>query len=111
MMNVEDKGRTYSVAFLGSMTPNAGVPLANNPRHKNVIDGTRLGFTRLKAEKPPDIVLLAHAQSAFAGKIEQMKAGATPHPLLNTYDWNKQVANAEAGFEKRVAEEKAGGSR
>ncbi len=109
MMSVEDKGRTYSVGFLSSMTPNDGVPLINNPRHKNVINDTRLGFTRLKAEKPPDIYLVAHPRAMFEGKIERMKAGETPHPLLNSAEWVKAIANAEAAFDKRVAAEEAKG--
>ena len=48
---VDDKGRQYTVAFLGGTTPNGGVPLFNNPRHKNVIEDTQRTFAILKAEK------------------------------------------------------------
>jgi hypothetical protein len=43
----------------------------------------------------------------LAGKVERIKAGETPHPLLNSEEWVKQIADAEAGFEKRVAAERA----
>ena len=104
---VEDGGRQYLVAFLGGTTPNGGVPLFNNPRHKTVIEDTQRTFARLKAEKVPDIYLVGHPQSAFAGKVERIKAGERPHPLLNGAAWTKQIVDAEAGFQKRIAEEKA----
>jgi metallo-beta-lactamase class B len=104
---VQEKGRQYTVAFLGGTTPNGGVPLFDNPRHKNVIEDTRRTFKTLKAEKVPDIYLIGHPQMMFAGKIERIKAGETPHPLLNGEAWTKQLVDGEAQFEKRVAEERA----
>jgi metallo-beta-lactamase class B len=104
---VQEKGRQYTVAFLGGTTPNGGVPLFDNPRHKNVIEDTRRTFKTLKAEKVPDIYLIGHPQMMFAGKIERIKAGDTPHPLLNGEAWTKQIVDGEAQFEKRVAEERA----
>jgi metallo-beta-lactamase class B len=104
---VQDKGRTYTVGFLGGTTPNGGVPLFDNPRHKNVIEDTQRTFKTLKAEKVPDIYLVGHPQAMFAGKVERIKAGEMPHPLLNGDAWTKQIVDGEAGFEKRVAEERA----
>jgi len=92
---------------LGGTTPNGGVPLFNNPRHKNVIEDTQRTFARLKAEKVPDIYLVGHPQAMFAGKVERIKAGETPHPLLNGAAWTTQIADAEANFQKRVADERA----
>src|SRR5688572_33144362 len=105
--SVEDRGRQYLVAFLGGTTPNGGVPLINNPRHKSVIEDTQRTFARLKAERVPDIYLVGHPQAMFAGKVEQIKAGAVPHPLLNGDAWTRQIVEGEAGFQKRVAEERA----
>jgi len=105
---VEDKGRRYTVAFLGGTTPNGGVPLFNNPRHKNVVADTQRTFKTLKAEKVPDIVLVGHPQAIFANKVDRIKAGATPHPLLNAAEaWTAQRENGEVNFEKRVADERA----
>ena len=106
---VDDRGRKYVVAFLGGTTPNGGVPLLNNPRHKTVIEDTERMFQRLKAETPPDIYLVGHPQALFAGKVAAIKSGAMPHPLLGADAWTKQIADAEAAFKKRVAEER--GSR
>ena len=104
---VEDRGRRYVVAVLGGMTPNGGVPLLDNPRHKTVIEDTHRMFGRLKAEKVPDIYLVGHPQAMFEGKVAGIKAGEMPHPLLNGDAWTKQIADAEAAFEKRVAAERA----
>ena len=104
---VEDKGRKYTVEFFGGTTPNAGVDLFTNPRHKQVIEDTRRTFKVLKAEKVPDIYLSMHPQAMFAGKIQRIKAGETPHPLLNGDAWTKQLTEGEVNFEKRVADERA----
>lgn len=105
MTTVEDDGRRYNVAFFTTTTPNAEVPL-DNPRHKTVIEDTRNTFRKLKAEREPEIVLVGHPQSMFARTIERMRKGERPHPLLNGAEaWTRQLATAEANFERRVADE------
>ena len=79
----------------------------NNPRHKSVIEDTQRTFARLRAERVPDIYLVGHPQAMFAGKVEQIRAGAMPHPLLNGDAWTRQIVEGEAGFQKRVAGERA----
>ncbi len=108
---VEDKGRRYSVAILGGTTPNGGIPLINNPRHRTVIEDTQRTLTRLKAEPPPDIYLVGHPQAMFADKVDRIKTGALPHPLLNRDAWTAQIAAADAAFQKRVADERPVASR
>jgi metallo-beta-lactamase class B len=106
MTTVEDDGRRYQVAFFTTTTPNPGVPLFNNPRHANVVDDTRKTFRKLKAEREPDIVLVGHPEAMFARTMERMRRGERPHPLLNGADaWTRQLAAAEADFERRVAQE------
>ena len=79
----------------------------HNPRHQSVIEDTRRTFRKLKAEREPDIVLIGHPQAMFAGTIERMRRNERPHPLLNGADaWARQLATAEADFERRVAEER-----
>jgi metallo-beta-lactamase class B len=107
MMTVEDGGRSYNVAFLGSMLPDWGVPLTHNVQHKTVVADTRLGLNRLKAEKP-DIVLPGHAQSFFERKVEEVKAGVRPHPLLNGGTWMPDITEAEANLEATVWAEEQG---
>jgi len=105
---VEDGGRRYDVAFFTTTTPNPGVPLFDNPRHKNVIDDTRRTFRKLKAEREPDIVLVGHPQAMFAQTMERMRRGERPHPLLNgATAWTRQLATAEEDFERRVIQEQS----
>jgi metallo-beta-lactamase class B len=104
---VEDRGRQYVVAVLGGMAPNGGVPLLDNPRHKAVVADTQQMFARLRAERVPDIYLVGHPQAMFEGKVERIKAGAMPHPLLNGAAWTKQIIDADAAFQKRIAEERS----
>jgi glyoxylase-like metal-dependent hydrolase (beta-lactamase superfamily II) len=104
MTSVEDGGRRYAVAFMGTTTPNGGVPLFGNPRHKDVVEDTRRAFRILKAEPEPDIVLVGHPQTMFAGTMERMRTGERPHPLLNGREvWTNQLTASEQAFERRVA--------
>src|SRR5262245_7766215 len=75
MTTVEDNGRRYTVGILGGTTPNGGVPLFDNPRHKSVIEDTQRTFETLKSEMPPDIYLVGHPQAMLMGKVERIKAG------------------------------------
>ena len=108
MTTVEDDGSRYNVAFLTTTTPNAEVPL-DNPRHKNVVADTRNTFRKLKAEREPDIVLVGHPQAMFAPLIDRLRTGERPHPLRNGPEaWTRQLALAEAAFERRVAQRRPG---
>ena len=104
---VEENGRTYTIAFLPTTTPNAGLTLLDNPRYPNVVEDTRRTARLLQNEKAPDIYLLGHPRAMFAGKVDRIKAGETPHPLLNGDTWLSQIADAAANFERRLAEERA----
>jgi metallo-beta-lactamase class B len=108
--SVDDRGRRYTVAFFGANLPNDGVPL-DNPRHKTVIEDMRRTLARLKAEPPPDIQLNAHPQALFAGKVDRIKAGETPHPLMNAAGWTAQIATSAARFEERVDQERRAAGR
>ena len=104
---VDEDGRRYTVAFFTTTTPNPGVPLFDNPRHRNVIEDTRATFRKLRAERVPDIVLVGHPQAMFAETLERIRKGERPHPLLNGAEaWTRQLATAEADFERRVAQER-----
>jgi metallo-beta-lactamase class B len=108
MTSVEDGGRRYTVAFFTTTTPNPGVPLFDNPRHRTVIEDTRNTIRKLAAEREPDIVLVGHPQAMFARTAERMRKGERPHPLLNGAEaWTRQLATTAADFERRVAQERA----
>ena len=106
-MSVPESGRKYTLAIFGCGGPNAGVTLIGNPRFPTLVDDTRATFRKLRT-LTPDIYVTGHPQMLFAGKIPDMKAGVRPHPLLDpgSQAWSKVLADAEAGFEKRVADER-----
>ena len=51
--------------------------------------------------------LVGHPQAMFAGKVDRIIRGETPHPLLNGAQWTQQIRDAEVQFVKRVADERA----
>jgi hypothetical protein len=56
---------------------------------------------------PAFLIASGHPQAMFDGKVDRIKADETPHPLLNPEGWSKQLADTEASFKKRVADERA----
>ena len=105
---VPDGGRNYSVAIFGCGAPNGGVKVVGNQRFPTLADDAMATFRKLKTLKP-DIYVSGHPQMLFAGKIDRMKAGERPHPLLDqgSQAWTKMLDDAQAAFEKRVAQERA----
>jgi metallo-beta-lactamase class B len=102
---VQENGKPYSVAFSACGVPNGGVKLIGNPKFPNLVDETLRSLRRQK-ELRPDIYLTMHPQALFAGKVERIKAGETPHPLMNPEGWTKMLADNEANFLKRVQDER-----
>ena len=99
---VQERSKTYTVAFLGGTIPNAGVPLFNNPRHASVVADTQKTLRVLKEMTAPDIYLVEHPQAMLAGKVERIKAGETPHPLVDPDGWTRMIATADANFQKML---------
>ena len=105
--SVPDAGRTYALAIFGCGGPNAGVKLAGNQKFPTLVDDTLATFRKLKMLKP-DIYVTGHPQMLFAAKINRMKAGERPHPLLDpgAQGWAKMLDDAETNFMKRVESER-----
>ena len=104
--SIKDKGKPYSILFQACGTPNAGVKLAGNTKFPTLIEDTQRTF-RIQKTLKPDIYLTMHPESLFAGKIERIKAGESPHPLVDPEGYSKLISEAEANFLKRVQEEQA----
>jgi metallo-beta-lactamase class B len=105
--NVEDGGRFYNVVFPGGRTPNGGPLVIGNPDHPDVAEITLETFSKLRLLNP-DILLPGHPQGAFEGKIEAMKAGVRPHPMLTTAGaWARGLDNGEANFRRRMDADRA----
>jgi metallo-beta-lactamase class B len=108
--SVPDAGRTYAVAIFGCGGPNAGVKVVGNERFPTLVDDTLATFGKLKMLKP-DLYVTGHPRMLFAGKIERMKAGERPHPLLDPGGWAKMLDDAEMNFRKRVQAERTSARR
>jgi metallo-beta-lactamase class B len=104
---VKDSTRSYNIIMPCGVGPNPGPPLIGNRQHPNIVEQSLSTVKKLRG-LDPDIILPGHPQQTFAGKIERMRAGDMPHPLLVEQGaWAKQVANQEANFLKRLEAEKA----
>jgi hypothetical protein len=66
-------------------------------------------FRSLRIQKTlkPDIYLPMHPEALFAGKVERIRAGERPHPLLDPQGYSKLIEDTEVAFTKRLAEERA----
>ena len=103
---VQEKAKPYTIVFQACGGPNAGVKLIGNTKFPTLVEDTLGSFQVQKALKA-DIYLPMHPESYFAGKVERIKAGATPHPLYDPQAYAKLIADTEAAFRKRVEEERA----
>jgi metallo-beta-lactamase class B len=101
----QDSGTSYSVVFQACAGPNAGVKLLGHPRFPTLVEDTLRSF-QIQKQLKPDIYLPMHPESLFAGKVERIKAGERPHPLRNPDGWTKLIADNEATFQQRVAQER-----
>jgi metallo-beta-lactamase class B len=111
VMQVADGGRTYTVVFPGGAGPNAGPLVVGNPKHPNLDTLTLNTYATLKT-LTPDIALPGHPQQTFAGKIDALKKGVRPHPLLLPPGaWLTQQEQGEAAFRKRIEADRATAAR
>lgn len=102
---IVDRDHPYAVAFYACMGPNDGVPLVDNPRFPHLVDDTLAAFHRLQ-QLSPDLWLLVHPAEQFAGKLERLRAGAEPNPLVDPAGWHAMLAEGEADFRARVQRER-----
>jgi metallo-beta-lactamase class B len=103
----KEEQQNYAVTYMGCNGPNAGVKLIGNEKFPKLVDDALGSLQKLKTLNP-DIYIGGHPEQKFKGKIEAMKAGTRPHPLLSAPgEWTKMLADMETAFQKRVAEERA----
>ena len=107
--SVPDAGKTYSVVIFGCAGPNGGVKVVGNERFPTLVGDTLATFSKLKLLKP-DVYVTGHPRMLFAGKIERLKAGERPHPLLDPEGWAKMLNDAEMNFRERVRVERTSAS-
>ena len=107
---VQEKGMPYSIVFQACAAPNAGVKLIGNTKFPTLVEDTLRSF-RVQKTLEPDIYLPMHPESYFAGKVERIKAGASPHPLFERGAYAKLIANTETDFQKRLQAERSSGTQ
>jgi metallo-beta-lactamase class B len=98
-------GRTYSVAIVCPPIANAGVKLVGNRRHPTIardLDRSLRALARLR----PDIFLTGHPAELLAGKIDRLRAGEEPNPLVDPGAYRRYLAEAEADYRRRLDEER-----
>ena len=105
-----ERDKDYSVAFFACAGPNKDVQLVGNPKFPHLVDDTLRGFARLR-QLEPDIYLLMHPEEQFAGKVERIKAGASPHPLYDPKGWTTMLDELDADFHQRVEKAQKSTSR
>jgi metallo-beta-lactamase class B len=99
-----DHDRPYQVAFDACLGPNTGVPLIGNPKFPTLVTDSLASFHRLQ-QLSPDIWLLMHPADQFAGKLDRLRAGAEPNPLIDPEGWHTLQTEVEADFRARVHKE------
>ena len=98
IVTTEDGGRAYTVSFGGPATPVVG-----NPKFDTRPEDALNSFKRMREAKV-DIMLPGHPRNAFKDKLDALRAGTRPHPLLMAPGaWTKQIDDAEAAYKKRLA--------
>ena len=93
---MSDGGRTYNLVFPGGAGPNPGPPVVGNAKFPTLADDTLGTYRKLRALNP-DIQLPGHPGQLFMGKLDAVRAGVRPHPLLvPAGEWAKGIDMQEA---------------
>lgn len=105
----KDHGRTYSVALVCVPMARAGIKLLGNPRYPAMADDLARSIRVLKNLKP-DIFLDGHPEEFYASKLARLRAGESPNPLVDRGGFAKYLAEAEADLQRRLKDERGGGT-
>ena len=104
LTNVQEGGKTYSVAFRGGEVPNNGVQLIGNPRHPRVIEDTLMTLQRLKALQPPDLFLHNHRQNLGRPLNPALPVNPSCVTCMDAKAFTDMVARTEETFTRTVRE-------
>lgn len=100
-----DGGRSYSVVFICVPQAAAGMKLLGNPQMPHAADDLARSLRVLKA-LTPDIYLDGHPEDIFAGKLDRLRAGVQPNPLVDPAGYRKYLADCEADLQHRLQQER-----
>lgn len=95
-MKVQEGGKTYEVAIIGSMGVNAGTRLVNNPQVPEIVEEYQRGFKVLRG-LACDVPLGSHpAMYSLAEKYP--KVGKGPNPFIDPAGYRTEVDVEEGAF-------------
>lgn len=106
LMDVEENGATYSVAFRGGEIPNDGLPLRDNPRHPTVVEDTQTTLQRLRSSEPPDLLLHNHPQNLGRPLDPALPVNPACVTCVDAAAWTDMLARAQAQFERNLEAER-----
>jgi len=107
-MQVRDGGKTLNVVFVGSPNVNPGYILVGNKKYPNIAQDYEKTFQVLKS-LPTDVFLGAHGDYYGMGaKYAKLTPGG-PNPFIDPDGYKAYIADREAAFRKKLAEQEAGG--
>jgi metallo-beta-lactamase class B len=104
-MKVDDGGKSYDLAIVGSVNVNAGTLLVNNPAYPQIADDYVRSFKILKA-LPVDVFLGAHGSYyGMAAKYAKMQPGGA-NPFIDPAGYKAYLDNREAAFQAELDKQK-----
>src|ERR1700730_14078628 len=104
-MKVDDGGKSYDLAIVGSVNVNAGTLLVNNPAYPQIADDYVRSFKILKA-LPVDVFLGAHGSYyGMAAKYAKLQPGGT-NPFIDPAGYKAYLDNREAAFQAELDKQK-----
>lgn len=106
-MEVDDHGSPLNVAFFGCTGPNAMVRVVDNPDFPDLATDTLLGYERMRA-MPVDLYLRNHPAGEFKGRVDAIRDGVRPHPLLEQRPWPELIDLLESRFRERLSNQSKG---
>jgi metallo-beta-lactamase class B len=105
-LQVQDGGRTYNVAILGSIGVNPGYVLVGNTDYPQIADDYVRSFKTLRA-LPVDVFLGAHGSFyGLADKHARLPKGAAQNPFIDPEGYRAHLDRQEKNFLARLEEQK-----
>ncbi|HKV09096.1 MAG TPA: subclass B3 metallo-beta-lactamase [Thermoanaerobaculia bacterium] len=105
-MKAKDGGKSYNVAFVGSMSILPGVSLTSKPSYPGIADDFATSLRVLKS-LPCEVFLAPHA-GFFNGpeKAERLKKGETPNPFIDPQGCQAYIKQREKVYQDQLAKER-----
>jgi metallo-beta-lactamase class B len=107
-MTVDEGGKTYNVAIIGSMGVNPGTRLVNNSNNPTIVEEYLQGF-RAMHSLSVDVPLGSHpGMYNMAEKYAKLKTGAAQNPYIDPQGYKAEIDLVEATFKAVLEEQRKG---